>query len=116
MQLILDQMTKQCETKIDEVFPWDVVDMLKENKELLLVDVREPYEFDFAHITNSLNVPRGILETTASFGYEDTIPMLADSREKPIVLICRSGKRSLWAACTLQMLEFKKLYSMKTGV
>ena len=43
--------------------PWDLEERLQQNPDLLLVDVREPYEFDAMHIAGSMNVPRGILES-----------------------------------------------------
>ena len=40
----------------------------------MLLDVREPYEFDAMHIPNSVNVPRGILESACEWDFEETIP------------------------------------------
>jgi len=102
--------------RVRELFPWDLVARLEENPELLIVDVREPYEFDAAHIEGSLNVPRGILETACEYGYEDTHPVLAAARKREVVVACRSGNRSILAAWTLQELGFQHVASLKTGV
>ena len=60
------QLVQACleskDNPVRELFPWDLEEMLKE-KDPLLLDVREPVEFDAVHINNSLNVPRGVLES-----------------------------------------------------
>jgi rhodanese-related sulfurtransferase len=101
---------------IQEVFPWDLDDMLQENSQLLLVDTREQGEFDTAHIKNSLHVPRGILESSCDWNYAETIPALVNARQAPVVVICRSGNRSALAAYTMQLMGYKNIYSLKTGV
>jgi len=105
-----------CLPRVNEVFPWDLLELRQRNPELLLLDVREPYEFAAAHIPGSINVPRGILETACEYGYEDTHPELAASREREVVVICRSGNRSVLAAWTLQVLGYRRVHSLKTGV
>jgi rhodanese-related sulfurtransferase len=68
------------------------------------------------HISGSLNVPRGILESACEWGYEETEPELAAAREQDVILVCRSGNRSALAAHTLQLMGFRKATSMKTGL
>jgi len=82
----------------------------------LLLDIREPQEFDAAHIDGAIHVPRGILESAADWDYDDTVPALAGGRAREIVVICRSGNRSVLAAHTLQRMGFGKVVSLKTGV
>lgn len=101
---------------IQELMPWDVEAMQIDHPELLIVDIREANEYDAAHIKDSLHIPRGILEASCDWGYSDTIPVLAQARDKPVVLVCRSGNRSALAALTLQALGYQHVYSMKTGV
>ena len=112
----LDSLTEKCKKQVTELFPWEVAEKPFEWAETLIVDVREPYEFRVGHIKNSINVPRGILETASTFGYEDTVPELASARDKKIVLACRSGKRSLWAGCTMLALGFSDVFSLRTGI
>lgn len=101
---------------IQELMPWDVEEMQGSKPDLLIVDIREPDEYEAAHIKDSLHVPRGILEASCDWGYSDTIPALAMARDKPVVLVCRSGNRTALAALTLQLLGYQHVYSMKTGV
>lgn len=110
-QLIADALTD-----IDEIFPWDLEEQLEKVPETLLLDIREPDEFDGAHLANSIHVPRGILEQACEWDYAETIPELVNARERPIIVICRSGNRSVLAALTMKMLGYENLTSLKMGV
>jgi len=78
--------------------------------------VREESEFAAMHIADSLNVPRGILETACEYNYEETVKELVEARERDIVIVCRSGNRSVLAAYTMQLLGYTRVSSMKTGL
>ena len=68
------------------------------------------------HIENSLFVPRGVLESACEWGFDDTVPELVQAREREVVVICRSGNRSAFAAKTMQDLGYQNVKSLKTGV
>jgi rhodanese-related sulfurtransferase len=114
-----NQLVQACldssDNPVRELLPWDLEDMLKE-KELLLLDVREPEEFDAVHMNDSMNVPRGILESACDYDYEETVPELVESRERDIVVICRSGYRSVLAAFVMQLMGYRSVWSLKTGI
>ena len=101
---------------IKEVFPWDLEELLEENKDLLLIDITEAKEFDRLHIKNSINIPRGILESACDWNYTDTFPQLAKARDQEVIVICRSGNRSALAAFTMQLMGFTNVASLKTGL
>jgi len=111
-----EQLVNDALQHVEEVFPWDLEEALQSDTAPLLVDIREPYEYDRMHIEGALNVPRGILETVCEYDYEETLPELADARNREIVLICRSGKRSTLAADVLQQMGYRKIKSLKTGM
>lgn len=102
--------------RVEELFPWDLEEETSNNPDLMLLDIREPYEYDAMHIQGALNVPRGILETSCEFDYEETVPELASAREREIIIICRSGKRSALAADIMQQMGYEKVKSLKTGM
>lgn len=110
------ELIKNCLTDVREIMPWDLVDRLEANPDLLIVDVREPYEFDAMHIAGSLNVPRGILESACEWDYEETEPELVEARDREVVVVCRSGNRSILAANSLQVLGFNNVVSLETGL
>lgn len=109
-------LVEACRATVREILPWDLREQLDGGGEPLLLDVREPYEFECMRIAGSLNVPRGILEAACEYGYEDTVPELAAARKREIVVICRSGLRSVLAAHTLHLLGYEKACSLKTGL
>ena len=103
--------------QIDELFPWDLDERLQQgDAPPLLLDIREPDEFNAMHIAGSINVPRGILEGACDWGYDDTVPELAAAREREVIVICRSGNRSALAAHTMQQLGYTRVKSLKTGL
>lgn len=105
-----------CLTEVNELFPWDLAEKIENGDDILMLDVREPNEFDALHIKDSLNVPRGILESSCEWDYDETIPELVQAREREVIVICRSGNRSVLAAHVMQLMGYKNVASLKTGV
>ncbi len=103
-------------SSIKEVFPWDLQEKLSSSCKPLLVDIREIDEFQAMHIANSLFVPRGLLEQACEWDYDDTIPELVNARSREVILICRSGTRSVLAAFTMQLMGYQNVASLKTGL
>ena len=84
----------------------------------LLLDVREPAEFETGHIPGSINIPRGVLEFQV-----DAHPAVANvgdpalsRKERPIVVACRTGGRAALAAANLQRMGFADVRSIGGGV
>ncbi|PCJ85551.1 MAG: sulfurtransferase [Thiotrichaceae bacterium] len=110
------EIVAEASKTITEIMPWDVEERIKENADLLIVDIREECEFSRFHIKGSMLVPRGILESACEDEYEDAIPELVNGRDEEIVVICRSGLRSVLGTQILQMMGFSQISSMKTGL
>jgi len=110
------ELIRNCLTDVREIMPWDLEERLAENPDLLVVDVREPDEFAAMHIDGSINVPRGILESACEWDYEETVPALVRARDREIVVVCRSGYRSVLATNAMQVLGYRKVASLKTGL
>jgi len=68
------------------------------------------------HIPGSINVPRGILESACEWDYEETVPELVQGRDREIVVVCRSGYRSILATHVMQVLGFTNVVSLQTGL
>lgn len=101
--------------QITEVDGDTLTRMLEEKTDLLLVDVREPSEHEHGHLQNAHLVPRGILEAAADLQYPKHDTLLADAREKPVVIYCATGGRSAMAAHVLQMMGYQDVYSLAGG-
>jgi rhodanese-related sulfurtransferase len=72
----------------------------------MIIDVREPGEFACERLPGSLNVPLSGLEAGAA-----TL-----SRDKAVVLLCRSGQRSREAARRLDALGFREILVLEGGL
>ncbi len=81
--------------------------MIEEEVNLLLVDVREPHEYNEGHIPGAILLPLGQLKEN----HEDAL-----DREKTIVLICRSGRRSADAADFLSQEGYENVYNLQGGM
>ena len=72
----------------------------------LVIDVREPREFKQGHIPQARLIPLPkILSDRADLAYND-----------PIVLVCRSGRRSARAACVLQSRGYDNARILRGGM
>jgi len=109
------QLIEAARASVKELLPWDLTERMQEH-EILIVDIREPYEYDAMHIRDSLNVPRGILETACEYDFEETVPELVQARQREVVLVCRSGNRSIFAAEVMQQMGYQTVYSLKSGL
>ncbi|WP_339723472.1 rhodanese-like domain-containing protein [uncultured Paraglaciecola sp.] len=70
-------------------------------KNLVIVDVRTPEEFKEGHVPNAINVPLSEIV--------DNPAILSSSKEKSIVLYCRSGYRAGKAAEALHKDGYQNL-------
>lgn len=72
--------------------------------ELIVLDVREPDEFEQGHLPGALNIPRGWLE----FKADPTCPAYDEriAPAKPILVNCIIGGRSALAAAALRELGY----------
>lgn len=97
---------KLIHSTMKEITVEELKQMQDEGKDFQLIDVREPGEYDFANLGGEL-IP---LATVAS--HADKI-----SRDKMVVVHCRSGKRSASAIAQLeQQFGFDNLYNLQGGI
>lgn len=74
----------------------------------LLLDVREPSELGICRIEDCVNIPLGELEAR--------LDELADWRSRPVIALCRSGRRSLTAFGILRSHGFSEVRSLRGGI
>jgi len=110
------QLAAEAAERIIEIMPWDVPDFMDDTPDALMLDIREREEFARVRIAGSLNVPRGILESAAEWNYAETEPELVTARDKPVLVICRSGNRSALACEVLTMIGYSDVRSVKLGI
>jgi len=65
---------------------------------ILLIDVREPNEFNAGYIPGSVNIPRGVLEFNIdNEAFWDAAFLYLPEKEEEIIVYCKKGKRGMLA-------------------
>lgn len=76
---------------------------MMDTQTVIILDVREQYEFDEGHIAGAVLLPStNINEETAA----EVIP----DKDSVVLVYCRTGMRSLFAAATLAELGYTNVY------
>lgn len=84
----------------------ELKEMMDKESDFQLIDVREPHEYEIANIGGEL-IPMGEII------YEEE----RIATDKPVVIHCRSGKRSAHVILQLQsMYALDNLYNLKGGI
>ncbi|MEY2633051.1 MAG: hypothetical protein RIR00_1705 [Pseudomonadota bacterium] len=93
---------------IREVAPTEIQALLAEGGSLLL-DVREPEEFQMGRLGGAVGLPRGLLEfrLSADPGLQNV--------ERQVVVYCKTGGRSALAAQSLLGMGFRRVTSLAGG-
>ncbi len=79
-----------------------------ELEDVQLVDVRTPFEHDEIRIANSQNID--FMSPT----FDEDITKL--DKSKPVILYCKSGRRSAKCAKKLKEAGFNKIYDLEGGI
>ena len=98
---VLEEEIKGSYQKLDQSMAYED---LKTRKDILLIDVRTPAEFEEKRIPNSVLLPDYDIDTLA--------PDLLPDKEALIYLYCRSGARSHEAAIKLINMGYNNVYDM----
>jgi rhodanese-related sulfurtransferase len=90
-----------------EINPEEVKAKVDRNEPFMLLDVREPWEFETAQMANAKLMPMGDVPSRA---HQELDP------EGHIVVICHHGVRSLNVTAWLRQQGFEKAQSMRGGI
>lgn len=82
--------------------------LIKERKDVVILDVRTPEEFESGHIAGAKNID--------AMGDEFQEKLGALDRSKPYVIHCAAGGRSTRMLQKMEGLGFKSVYHMKAGM
>jgi molybdopterin/thiamine biosynthesis adenylyltransferase/rhodanese-related sulfurtransferase len=97
----------QLQAQIEEIEPFEANEEI-EGGDVVLIDTREPHEYQEAHLDGGKLVPPGLLA--------DEIAAAAPDKSARTILYCRSGNRSYKAAEQLQALGYENVASMAGGI
>jgi rhodanese-related sulfurtransferase len=91
---------------IKEITVEELKEKIDNNEDFQLIDVRETFEYETSNL-NGENIPLGGILIEA-----DKI-----ATDKPVIMQCRSGKRSAAAVMQLeQQFGMKNLYNLQGGI
>jgi rhodanese-related sulfurtransferase len=80
---------------------------LKSGETITLLDVREPWEYDVAHIEGSKHIPMGDIPARANNELDP---------EQHIIVVCHHGVRSMNVTAWLRQQGFEMAQSMRGGI
>lgn len=89
------------------VSPSQVVQLMNREK-AVLVDVREPSEFNASHVAGSRNVPLADLEKR--------LPDMVKNKALPLVLVCAKGARATQALGQVQKMGYQQAQVLQGGL
>ncbi|MHB9144868.1 MAG: rhodanese-like domain-containing protein [Symbiobacteriia bacterium] len=92
--------------QVNNISAKELQDQLTAGRQVTVIDVREPWEYEEGHIPGSTLLPLG------------QIPQWSKTLDKDeeIILVCRSGSRSVGAYQYLDRLGFTNLRNMVGGM
>ena len=82
--------------------------LIKDSKDLIIIDVRRYSEFKEKKIPNAINIPVEELEWESE--------ELKESKDKPILVYCKAGHKSALACQMLEEEGFTNLYNLGQGL
>jgi molybdopterin/thiamine biosynthesis adenylyltransferase/rhodanese-related sulfurtransferase len=97
------QITQQ----VEEIEPFEAAQEI-EGGDVVLIDTREPHEYEESHLEDGKLVPPGLLA--------DEIGAAAPDKSARTIIYCRSGNRSFKAAEQMQALGYENVASMAGGI
>lgn len=99
-------LVEEARARIREISAADVKAMLERGDAVVLLDVREPNEWNLGHIPKAVHIPRGNLESKV----EGLVP-----REAKVVVYCARANRSALAADTMHVMGYTDVASLAGG-
>ena len=93
---------------IDKVEAWLLMQMHKNDAELVILDVRSPFHFHAGHLDGAVN-----LEYVSPFSFEDRLESL--DKSKTYLVYCAGGGDSAEAVTVMEEKGFSKVYNMREG-
>jgi rhodanese-related sulfurtransferase len=91
---------------VRDVAPGEATRLLN-HENAIMVDMRSDRDYRDGHIVNAVHVPAENSDMSAR---------LDKYRDRPLIVYCRSGQRSLPVCSKLRKQGFEKVYNLKGGV
>lgn len=85
---------------------------LVDTEEVVVVDMRNHYEYEVGHFENAIEVPSDTFREQLPMAVE----MLQDKKDKPIVMYCTGGIRCEKASAYMLRHGFKSVFQLEGGI
>jgi rhodanese-related sulfurtransferase len=118
MSFGLKEMVQEARASVEEVSVQDAHEGMRDGTVHMLIDVREPFEWDKAHLPDAVNVPRGLLELRADPESPVTNPELSGDKDARVIVYCTKAPsaRSMLAAQTLGRMGYSNVAALRGGL
>ena len=94
------------QSTLPEISPQELKQKLDANESILLLDVREPSEYDIVHLEDARLIPLNTLPH-----HIESLPS-----DQEIVVYCHHGQRSLYATAYLHQNGFTEAKNLMGGI
>ena len=101
------ELLRAAREAVPEISPAEADDLRESGADATIVDVREDSEWEQGHVPGALHISKSYVEMEI----ESAVP----DRDRPVVLYCAGGVRSLFAGQTLQALGYTNVRSLAGG-
>ena len=118
MSRTLAEMVAAARAEVPQVSPAQAAEADNHSELALVVDVREPGEYQESHVPRAVNIPRGLLELRADPASPVADPALSADQSARILVYCTKGPgaRSLLAAQTLSSMGYENVEVLGGGL
>ncbi len=105
--LLIQEFFDAALKKFSSISPMMAVAKMNDS-ETLIIDVREAPDYAQSHIENAINTPLSKLS--------DSLGKIANHKNKPVLITCQNGTRSISAAKILTKEGFEKVFIINGGM
>lgn len=112
----VDDLVKEALVGTSGISVEQLMEKIDNGDMILLLDVREPNEFNAGYIPGATNIPRGVLEFKIdNQAFWDNAMLYMPLKDEEIIIYCKKGKRSILAASTLRKLGYSNVTFLTDG-
>ncbi len=110
------ELASVVKSEINEISVDTLKSMIDNGEEFLLLDIRQPAEYEAGNIPGSFSIPRGELEffILDEYYWEEQF-MYTPLKTDKIIVYCKSGARGTLATQALKKLGFENVSNLQEG-
>jgi len=102
--LLIWDFSQNAKNNIDSIKAIELIN----NKEAIIIDIRSMADYNKGHILNAINIPANSLKTQLN--------LIQKYKNKPLIVVCRSGAQSSMACKQLHESDFSEVYNLRGGL